>query len=163
MNSLKKVLIKICKDKKLTEEFKKSSNLNQFYELCNKIDPNITMDEISENMQKLILEMNNEKAHEISEEELEMISGGRMDFNKFKASAVAMLVAFGALETSNLLFSPSVNAASAVTSSSQVKQDVKKLNEKLAEAIEEKKFQNCEELIKEGAEIDTRDKKGDTA
>ena len=52
MNSLKNVLIKICKDKKLAEEFKKSSNLNQFYELCNKIDPNITMDEISENMQK---------------------------------------------------------------------------------------------------------------
>lgn len=163
MNSLKNVLIKICKDKKLTEEFKKSSNLNQFYELCNKIDPNITMDEVSENMQKFILEMNNEKSHEMSDNELEMISGGRMDFNKFKASAVAMLVAFGALETSNLLFSPSVNAASSVTSSAQVKQDVKKLNEKLAEAIEEKNFKSCEELIKKGAEIDTRDKKGDTA
>lgn len=165
MDPIKNMLLKICNDKKLIEKFKKIKNLEEFYEFCRKIDPSMNISEVDKSIKDFILKENKQQNCEMDDKELEMVAGGVLNFDKFKASAIMALVALGALGGNSLFFNSSASAVSPVTgATAQVKEGNRELlNKKLAKAIADKDFETCKKLLNEGADINTKDARGNTA
>ncbi len=151
------VLNEISKDSTLMAEFKKTQSFGGLYELCQKVEPNITELEVEEGLKELITENLGNTVSPLSNEELAAVAGGSMDFNKTKALALSALMLTGV--SSMTMFSNNAYAAGTpeTTSISQKAQtendDQETLDKALLQAVLEGDKTLVEKLVNQGANI----------
>jgi len=163
MSKIQDMIEKISKSPKLIEKLRNTQSIEELYEICKKVDFNITPEEIEKGLQKLIAKTISNGPVEICDGELEMIAGGRMDFNKFKASAVTALVILGGMSATPALTQVSAHAAPITNASVEIKEKTQDaLNLEFLSAVSAKNLEKCEELLKRGANINIKNKEGET-
>ena len=92
MPKLESVFKKNFMNSDFIKKFKNSQSFEEIYKLCKKAEPNITRKEAEKDMLKLFEKDNQKEAKRVSDGELYKITGGKMDFNKIKTSAIAALI-----------------------------------------------------------------------
>lgn len=85
-----KILDKIASTPDLLANFQESESFQEIYDICKKADPNITQSEFEKIKQELVSK--NDSVFQLGYKEISMVTGGKMDFNKFKSLALATLV-----------------------------------------------------------------------
>ncbi len=150
MSKIQEILKEIFETPKLMAKYRESQNFEELHKLCKEIKPDITEKEVKEGFQELITENSKNTALPISDEELAAVGGGSMDFNKFKASAIAALVLVGGIGP---VMETKVSAGQPISSASTVDayQKQEEINEKpVAENEIENLYNEAVKLYKGG-------------
>ncbi len=117
MSKTQDMLKNISKNPRFIKKIQNTQSIEELFKFCK---------EIEEGLRKLIAKTNSNNIVEISDDELEIIAGGRMDFNKFKASAVTALMILGGISATTGLTQVFVHAAPMAATSAEVNEKNKK-------------------------------------
>jgi serine/threonine-protein phosphatase 6 regulatory ankyrin repeat subunit B len=159
MSKTQNVLKKIAANSDTISELQETQSFKDFYNFCKKIEPDITELEIEEIKQELIGRDNKNNISLLSDEKANIISGGKMDFNRFKALAVATLVTTSMIPSTSYAMqtSPSYSTDSVQTTKVQIeKKDQEMVDEAFAKAVGSGDKTKVKELLDKGVNPNTK-------
>lgn len=157
MLKMQEILYKISMNKFLMERLQNTKNVKEIYQLCKEVEPQITENELEMGIQNLIV-----KSMTLNDNDLESVSGGKMNFNRAKSLLILTLMSAGlGLKNEN------VSAANVSCSTSSFAQTVKteqaankvtadgqsKLDTALLDAVFSENEAEIKKLLKQGANI----------
>ncbi len=165
VSKLQIILDKIASTPDLLAKFQKAQNFEEFYDVCRKADANITRLEFEKIKQKLVDK--NVSVLQLGGKKINMVTGGKMDFNKFKSLALAALVSTSMIPdmgcVAMIQSAPQVSTTQEVHTTGNQTTEIKvtetektkqsNLDKALLNAVLNKDKNSVEDLLDQGADI----------